>query len=164
MFCSSLLQPSAHGGAKQSCRSCSSPCQSKQRSRTPNPRALHNKVASQLVAQNRRRVSLRPWTTERITIERATLEWITNTDTQKIEMWKFLRTKNSQENVSKERERYGLQSSNWCRPLTDIFQSCIWTSWPRIDSGVHPRGMYGVAYWTECLIQLNVLFNYFRQH
>ena len=78
-FCLSLLQPSAHGGAKQSCRSCSSPCQSKQRSRTPNPRALHNKVASQLFAQNRRRVSLRPWTTERITIERATLEWITNT-------------------------------------------------------------------------------------
>ena len=39
MFCSSLLQPSAHGGAEQSCRSCSSPCSAKKQN--PNPGALH---------------------------------------------------------------------------------------------------------------------------
>ena len=141
MFCLSLLQPSAHGGAKQSCRSCSSPWSAKKQNPQPSCTA-HNHTTKLPVSSLPKTggASLRPWTTERITIERATLEWITNTLPENWNV-KIFEKKKSQENVGKERERYGLQSSNWCRPLKDIFQSCIWASWPRIDSGVHPRGM-----------------------
>ena len=140
MFCLSLLQPSAHGDAKQICRSCSSPRSAKKQNPQPSCTAHHTTKLPVSSLPKTGGASLRPWTAERITIERATLEWITNTLPENWNV-KIFEKKNSQENVGKERERYGLQSSNWCRPLKDIFQSCTWASWPRIDSGVHPRGM-----------------------